>query len=77
MIWARGQRADVYYHRPAAGIDNPNIPLSDPNYYKRDELKYHGNNQDNNHRGRTTVNFFGSYLRIRLLHGIVTVLTVL
>ena len=77
MIWARGQRADVYYHRPAAGIDNPNIPLSDPDYYKRDELKYHGNNQDNNHRGRTTVNFFGSYLRIRLLHVIVTVLTVL
>ena len=59
VIWARGQRADTYYHRPTAGVDNPNLNISDTNYYKRDELKYHGQYSANNNRGFTTINFYG------------------
>ena len=64
VIWARGQRADTYYHRPTAGVDNPNLNISDTNYYKRDELKYHGQYSANNNRGFTTINFYGESLSV-------------
>ena len=40
VIWARGQESGKYSHAPRSGIeaDNP----SDPEFYKEDEIKYHG-----------------------------------
>ena len=55
VIWARGQRSDVYHHGQGAGVNDPNV---NP-YYKRDELKYHGRNPDNEHRGSVEINFYG------------------
>ena len=40
VIWAQGQNPDKYSHAPRSGIeaDNPSIP----DFYKEDEIKYHG-----------------------------------
>ena len=40
VIWAQGQESGKYSHAPRSGIeaDNP----SDPEFYKEDEIKYHG-----------------------------------
>ena len=40
IIWAHGQNPEKYSHAPRSGIeaDNPSIP----DFYKEDELKYHG-----------------------------------
>ena len=59
VIWARGQKAEMYYHIPRSGIDDSSLTPSDPDYYKRDELKYHGRNPDNQHRGAFNLNFHG------------------
>ncbi|KAK3090959.1 hypothetical protein FSP39_016057 [Pinctada imbricata] len=53
VIWARGQDAGNYVHVPPTGIDG-STTASDPNYYKVDELKYHGHAS---HRGVRTLNF--------------------
>lgn len=54
VIWAQGQDTGNYIHRPQTGIDVVST-ASDPNFYKPDELKYHGHND---HRGVKTMNFF-------------------
>jgi hypothetical protein len=54
VIWAQGQDAGNYVHRPQTGVDVVST-ASDPNFYKPDELKYHGHND---HRGVRTMNFF-------------------
>ena len=40
IIWAHGQNPEKYSHAPRSGIeaDKPSIP----DFYKEDELKYHG-----------------------------------
>ncbi|KAJ8306575.1 hypothetical protein KUTeg_017120 [Tegillarca granosa] len=57
VIWARGQDEGNYVHnkQTPSGIDGVTTQVSDPQYYKVDELKYHG---FTGHRGTTTINFF-------------------
>lgn len=54
VIWARGQEENMYVHYPKSGLEvgNPSIP----NFYKPDELKYHGKRDQ---RGVASLNFFG------------------
>jgi hypothetical protein len=60
VIWARGQDSGNYSHSPPTGIDRvPISSLSIPNFYKQDELKYHGHNS---HRGVSRINFLGESL---------------
>lgn len=54
LIWAQGQDAGSYVHTPAAGIE-VEVNISDKNFYKPDDLKYHGPRE---HRGTRTFNFF-------------------
>lgn len=56
VIWARGQEPKKYVHVPKSGIevDKPSVP----DFYKQDELKYHGHGSQ---RGVTSINFFGEY----------------
>lgn len=53
VIWARGQEPEKYVHVPPSGIEKG--PVSVPNFYKPDELKYHGHKMQ---RGVTQINFF-------------------
>ena len=52
LIWAVGQEEGMYSHSPPSGLEaeKPSIP----NFYKADELKYHGKYN----RGVATINFF-------------------
>lgn len=54
VIWARGQEADKYNHFPKSGLEKENANV--PDFYKPDELKYHGHGDQ---RGVTAINFFG------------------
>ncbi len=53
IIWARGQEHGEYVHSLPSGVD-PGQPASVPNYYKKDEIKYHGYGSQ---RGAFTINF--------------------
>lgn len=53
VIWARGQEPQHYVHVPPSGIEKG--PSSVPDFYKPDELKYHGHRMQ---RGVTQINFF-------------------
>lgn len=54
VIWARGQEPGKYMHQPASGIEKAKASVKD--FYKVDELKYHGHGMQ---RGAVTMNFFG------------------
>lgn len=53
VIWAIGQEAGNYKHRPASGLENSPSEES-KNFYKRDELKYHGHEG----RGVAAIDFY-------------------
>ena len=61
VIWARGQVEGDYHHRPASGLDGNYVSPSDRQYYRHDELKYHGQDDSYLHRGFFTMNFFGRF----------------
>ena len=52
LIFARGQQAGNYIHAPKSGIERGES--KDPNFYRVDELKYHGHK---NQRGSDTIEF--------------------
>ncbi|KAF2359756.1 DOMON domain [Trinorchestia longiramus] len=56
IIWAMGQESGQYVHSPPSGLEKGGTP-SVPDFYKRDELKYHGK-QDQ--RGTTSIDIIGS-----------------
>lgn len=58
IIWAQGQDQGSYVHSPKTGIDVAS-DVSDKQFYKEDDLKYHGHGD---HRGARTFNFFDGNL---------------
>jgi hypothetical protein len=54
VIWARGQEPGQYVHSPHSGLEKGSA--SDPEFYKADEIKYHGQKDQ---RGVVSMNFFG------------------
>lgn len=56
VIWALGQEPDNYVHFPKSGIEAGKASLKD--FYRRDELKYHGHGEQ---RGKTSINFLGTF----------------
>ena len=54
VIWARGQEYGEEIHRPASGLERNEFRTE--NFYRRDELKYHGHQTQ---RGVTTRRFLG------------------
>ncbi|KAH3832050.1 hypothetical protein DPMN_105326 [Dreissena polymorpha] len=61
VVWARGQEPGSIHHVPASGLEHNQSAASIPNYYKEDELKYHGRDLDGTsygHRGYLTLDFF-------------------
>lgn len=54
VIWAQGQEKGKYVHSPKSGVETDKASVKD--FYKPDELKYHGHGAQ---RGATTINFFG------------------
>lgn len=52
VIWARGQESGQYVHVPASGLEKERTSV--PDFYKPDELKYHGQKMQ---RGFTQINF--------------------
>ena len=62
LIWARGQEYPDYFHSPNSGVEVNTT--SDPMFYRKDELKYHGHA---NHRGSDTINFYGKSLNLKQL----------
>ena len=58
IIWAQGQDQGSYVHNPKTGIDVAS-DVSDKQFYKEDDLKYHGHGD---HRGARTFNFFDGNL---------------
>lgn len=54
VIWAVGQRQGAYRHSPCSALETSKVSISD--YYKKDELKYHG--VGSLQRGTASVNFF-------------------
>jgi len=53
VIWATGQEQGMYSHSPASGLEAKGEEPSVPDFYKDDELKYHGKAN----RGVTRINF--------------------
>ena len=53
VIWATGQEQGMYSHSPASGLESKAEEPSQPDFYKDDELKYHGKKN----RGVTSINF--------------------
>ncbi|CAM1310234.1 nahoda (predicted), partial [Pycnogonum litorale] len=53
IIWARGQEIGNYVHNPTTGLESGEASI--PDFYRRDELKYHGHGSQ---RGRVTMNFY-------------------
>ena len=62
LIWAIWQSQGEYVHRPDSGLEKGTASVTD--FYRPDEVKYHG--KDN--RGFTMVNFFGNMTIIYLYH---------
>ena len=59
VIWARGQEYGEEVHDP-----EPHFHLArQPNFYRRDELKYHGHGAQ---RGVASINFQGTANALRL-----------
>lgn len=56
VIWARGQEPNMYVHSPKSGLEKG--PKSVPDFYRPDEVKYHGKRDQ---RGITSLNFFGKF----------------
>lgn len=54
VIWARGQEVGHYNHAPKSGLERDQASVKE--FYKPDELKYHGHGDQ---RGQLTLNFFG------------------
>lgn len=52
VIWARGQEPNAYVHAPASGLEREVVSVKE--FYKPDELKYHGHKMQ---RGFTQINF--------------------
>ena len=53
VIWATGQEQGGYSHSPGSGLESKKEEPSVPEFYKDDELKYHGKTN----RGVTSINF--------------------
>lgn len=53
VIWARGQEPGNYVHAPPSGLEKESASVKE--FYKPDELKYHGHKSQ---RGFTQINFF-------------------
>lgn len=53
VIWAIGQLPGGYVHIPDSGLEQGNSSV--PDFYRKDELKYHG---DRPQRGFGDLNFF-------------------
>lgn len=58
VIWARGQEPGHYVHFPLSGLETANASFTNKEFYKVDELKYHGHKMQ---RGYTTMNFYGKF----------------
>lgn len=54
VIWAVGQDSKEYKHFPKSGLERDEASVKD--FYKEDELKYHGHGDQ---RGFLEHNFFG------------------
>ncbi len=54
VIWARGQEHGKYVHSPPSGLEKESASIAD--FYKADELKYHGKGDQ---RGVTVITFIG------------------
>uniref|UniRef100_A0A1B0CTC1 Putative drebrin n=1 Tax=Lutzomyia longipalpis TaxID=7200 RepID=A0A1B0CTC1_LUTLO len=52
VIWARGQEPGRYVHSPLSGLETEMASV--PEFYKQDELKYHGGKMQ---RGLASINF--------------------
>lgn len=52
VIWAVGQEPNQYKHIPPSGLEKDEASIKD--FYKADELKYHGNGDQ---RGVLSINF--------------------
>ena len=55
VIWARGQERGKYLHSPPSGLEKESASVAD--FYKPDELKYHGKGDQ---RGVTVITFLGT-----------------
>ncbi|XP_020710533.2 uncharacterized protein LOC105690351 isoform X4 [Athalia rosae] len=53
VIWAKGQEPGKFVHDPPSGIEKSKASVK--NFYKPDELKYHGHHSQ---RGVSSLNFF-------------------
>ncbi|XP_073961160.1 uncharacterized protein isoform X2 [Choristoneura fumiferana] len=53
VIWARGQEPGQYRHAPPSGLEQGKAAVKD--FYRQDELKYHGHGGQ---RGVAKINFF-------------------
>lgn len=53
VIWSRGQEPGKYVHLPLSGLEKEQSSVQE--FYKPDELKYHGHKSQ---RGVTLINFF-------------------
>lgn len=59
VIWARGQEPGSYVHAPASGLEKEQSSVKE--FYKPDELKYHGHKMQ---RGFTQINFLEEALPV-------------
>lgn len=57
VIWAKGQEHGKYVHSPPSGLEKESASVTD--FYKADELKYHGKGDQ---RGVTVITFVGTFL---------------
>ncbi|XP_046426877.1 uncharacterized protein LOC124183003 isoform X4 [Neodiprion fabricii] len=56
VIWAKGQEPGSYVHDPPSGVEKSKVSVK--NFYKPDELKYHGHSSQ---RGFTSINFLDEH----------------
>ena len=56
VIWARGQEPGKYVHSPPSGLEKEAALITD--FYRPDELKYHGKGDQ---RGVTVITFIGKF----------------
>lgn len=59
VIWAKGQELGKYVHSPKSSLEAGNVSLK--NFYKPDELKYHGHGRQ---RGMAIIDFMGEYCNL-------------
>ena len=70
VVWARGQVEGNIHHVPNSGLDSAGSNPSIPNFYYKDELKYHGRDTGGSnygHRGFLTVNFFSMHINLIII----------